>query len=189
VATVARYGRDDPTPERHLANVIGAFALDVVTRVEAAVSEGTGLAAVEVTAVSALGNLGDPGLSIEQLRSVVGLSQSATVRLVDRLVERGLVRRAGSARDRRVTSVLLSAAGRRTLAAVRSIRLTVLDEWVATLTADQRARLAPLLDVLVATGIEAAGGAIADFRCRMCDPDACGHPEACPVTASTHPDH
>lgn len=179
------------TRERHLANVIGALALDVVTRVETAVSDGTGLSTVEATAVSALGNLGDPGLSVEQLRAAAGLSQSATVRLVDRLVERGLVRRRGSARDRRVTSVQLSAAGRRTVARVRTIRLTVLDDWVATLSAAQRARLTPLLDVLVATGIEpgSASGAAADFRCRMCDPTACGHPKGCPVTASAHADH
>ncbi len=179
------------SPERHLANVIGAFALQVVTRVEIAISEDTGLSAVEATAVSALGNLGDPGLSVEQLRGVVGLSQSATVRLVDRLVGRGLVRRSGSSDDRRVTSVQLSAAGRRILARIREIRLAALDAWVASLSRDQRARLAPLLDVLVATGIEPGpvGGSAADFRCRLCDPGACGHPEGCPVTVAVRGGH
>lgn len=177
--------------DRHLANVMGAFALDVMTRVETAISQDTGLSAVEATAVSALGNLGNPGLSVEQLRGVAGLSQSATVRLVDRLVGRGLVRRSGSWSDRRVTSVQLSAAGRRTVARIREIRLAVLDAWVASLSRDQRARLAPLVDVLVAAGIEPGpvGGPAADFRCRLCDPGACGHPEGCPVTVAVRGGH
>lgn len=172
--------------DRHLANVIGAFSLDVVTRVETAVGQSTGLSVVEATAVSALANLGNPGLSVEQLRGAADLSQSATVRLVDRLVGRGLVRRGGSAGDRRVTSVQLSAAGRRTVARMREIRLAVLEEWVSTLTSDQRAQLEPLVDVLVATGIPPAGAPEAEFRCRWCDPGACGHPEGCPVTVAVH---
>lgn len=177
--------------ERHLANVLGAFALDVVSRVEAAVGEGTGLSAVEATALSALANLGGPGLSVEQLRAVVGLSQSATVRLVDRLVERRLVRRRTSPQDRRVTSVQLSAAGHRIVVRMRELRLAVLDECVAPLSPQQRTQLTPLLDELIATGIEPgpAGGQAAGFRCRLCDPNACGHPEGCPVTVAVHGGH
>jgi DNA-binding MarR family transcriptional regulator len=174
--------------DRHLANVIGAFALDMVTRIEASVSAGIDLSIVEATALSALANLGDPGLSVEQLRAAVDLSQSATVRLVDRLVSRRLVRRVGSAQDRRVTSVQLSTAGRRTVARIREIRLAVLGERVAALTSEQQTRLAPLLDVLVAAGIEPSpiGGPEADFRCRWCDPGSCGHPASCPVTIAVH---
>jgi DNA-binding MarR family transcriptional regulator len=177
--------------ERHLGNVLGAFALAVVTRMQAAIGDETSLSAVEATAVSALANLGDPGLSLEQLRGAVGLSQSATVRLVDRLAQRHLVRRRDFAPDKRVTSVQLSATGRRTVARMREIRLAVLDEWVGSLAAEERAQLTPLLDALVATGIEPgpSGGPAADFRCRLCDPDACGHPKGCPVTVQVHSDH
>lgn len=172
--------------ERHLANVIGAFALDVETRVQAAIRRSSGLALVEAGALSALANLGADGLSIEQLRGLVDLSQSATVRLVDRLVALGLVRRRTSAGDRRVTLVQLTASGRAMAAKMRRARLDVLTDWVSTLTAEQRASLKPLADVLVARDLEPtpAGGTGADYRCRWCDPAACGHPDGCPVTAA-----
>lgn len=174
--------------DRHLANVIGAFALQVVTQVEAAVQRATDLSMVEATALSALANLGAGSSSVEELRQVVDLSQSATVRLVDRLVSRGLVKRRGSVEDRRVTSVQLSAAGRKTVGKLRRIRLDALEGWVSGLSSEQRAALAPLVDHLVTIGIEAAptGGSTADYICRWCEPNACGHPERCPVTAALH---
>ncbi|MBE7163640.1 MAG: MarR family transcriptional regulator, partial [Williamsia herbipolensis] len=90
-------------PDEHLANVLGTVSLRVMTRVAAAVEDATGLTMVQATALSALGvHAGDvrSGASIDQLRRWVELSHSATVRLVDRLVEAGLVERRETASDR-----------------------------------------------------------------------------------------
>jgi MarR family transcriptional regulator, negative regulator of the multidrug operon emrRAB len=168
----------------HLGNVLGALALALVTEMETAAQEATGLPIVDATALSALANLGDGTLSVEGVRRTVDLSQPATVRLIDRLVARGLVRRGGQAGDRRVTTVRLTAAGRRTVSAFRDSRTAVVQRWITRLSPADRDILAPLLDALVAVGIEPApeGAAEADYRCRWCDPPACGHPDACPVT-------
>ena len=172
----------------HLGNVLGAVALALITDIEAAVRRATGLALGEATALSAVDNLGDGTLSVEGARQAVGLSQSATVRLVDRLVEQDLVRRGTGSADHRVTTLRLTAKGRRRVAAFRRSRAAVLDRWLAHLSAGQQAALGPLLDELASVGVDAAPAGIteADYRCRWCDTEACGHPERCPVTQAVH---
>ena len=54
-----------------------------------------------------------PGVSIGQLAEALALSESATSRLVERLVQRGLLRRASSPTDRRQVTITMTAAGRR----------------------------------------------------------------------------
>ena len=70
----------DPNPadDRHLANLVGLVALDVMTRVTTAVEDATGLSMVQATALSALANYAEGG-SVDQLRRAVDLSHSATV--------------------------------------------------------------------------------------------------------------
>ncbi len=173
-----------PDDGAHLANVLGAVTLDVTTRVAGAVAAATGLSMVHATAVSVLANFGE-GESIDRLRRSVGLSHSAAVRVVDRLVERGLVVR-GPAADGRVVALRLTAAGRDTARAVRDARRAVLDAVVAAVPPAHRASLVAVLDALAARDVDVTpdGTELVYRLCRLCDPEGCGHPEGCPVTTA-----
>src|SRR5947209_17313569 len=77
-------------------NLLGALSLAVAGEVEVATEEAVGAGGAAPAALAALLAYDDRRLSIEQLRVIVGLSHSATVRLIDRLSSEGLVeRRAG----------------------------------------------------------------------------------------------
>src|SRR5919109_4294946 len=90
-------------------NMLGAFVLAVGDRLrretEAAIGH-TGASAAALVTVAQF-----PGRTIEFLRQAIGLSHPATVRVVDRLVERGLVRRRAGSRGPAV-SLTATAAGR-----------------------------------------------------------------------------
>jgi MarR family transcriptional regulator for hemolysin len=59
------------------------------------------------------------GISQKDLAARVGIDGSSLVRLIDGLVEQGLVERHPAANDRRVTEIHLTALGRRAVEAVR----------------------------------------------------------------------
>ena len=129
------------------SNLLGALAIAVSDRLRAAVEAegergGQAPAALAVLAQQA-------SLGIEGLRHQLGLSQPATVRLVDALVADGLaVRRPG--RDRRSVEVRLTRAGRARAEAVLSVRRAVLDDALAPLTVAERARLERLMETVLA---------------------------------------
>ena len=75
------------------------------------------------------------GGTVTQLSSVLGLSHSGTVRLVDRLAAEGLVERAG-AEDGRAVSVVLTPTGRDTAAGVLAARQDTVANAMSALTPD-----------------------------------------------------
>lgn len=157
------------------SNLLGALAVAVGDRLQAAVvTEGErGGQAPAALAVLAQ----QSGLGIEGLRHQLGLSQPATVRLVDALVADGLAtRRPG--RDRRSVEVRLTRTGRARAEAVLSARRAVLDDALAGLTAAERGRLEKLLEKVLCgfTGDRVE----AELICRLCDLGACPL-TACPV--------
>jgi DNA-binding MarR family transcriptional regulator len=160
-------------------NLLGSFSLAVVDRMLAASAERAG-GGGEVAAglVSAATHL--QGASVEQLSRALGLTHSATVRLVDRLEASGdLARRPGG--DRRSLSVVPTRRGAARAERVRSARFGVLGEMLGRLTPAERRSLASLHAKLL-DGIVDSGAAPANV-CRLCDADACGHHEGrCPVT-------
>jgi MarR family transcriptional regulator, negative regulator of the multidrug operon emrRAB len=82
----------------------------------------------------------------------VGLSHSATVRMVDRLTEDGLVyRRAGP--DRRSVSILLTAPGRRTAERLRREREATLARLIAPLEPEERRTLLALAEKVLAGAV------------------------------------
>ncbi|WP_178133820.1 MarR family winged helix-turn-helix transcriptional regulator [Vineibacter terrae] len=116
-----------------------------------------------------------------ELAAVVGLSQSAAVRLVDELAAAGLVRRLE--KKGRAVPLALTATGRRRAKALQARRLTVLDTALATLGRDARAGLEAALPGLLAAFT--AGRAAARRICRFCDHGLC-RDGGCPVgTAAT----
>src|SRR2546425_1483747 len=74
-------------------NLIGAFALALTDRVSAAIDQRTGLGGTSAAALLLVhhGHV----RRIDDLRAPLALAQAGVVRLVDRLVAAGLVRRGG----------------------------------------------------------------------------------------------
>jgi DNA-binding MarR family transcriptional regulator len=86
-----------------------------------------------------------PGISQQTLADRLGMLPSALVGFIDGLEERGLLERARSDTDRRRNSLLLTAAGNQTLAAIGALARAHDEELCAALTPAQRDRLADLL--------------------------------------------
>jgi MarR family transcriptional repressor of emrRAB len=178
------------SPDARLVNLVGALTTGLTDAVHDAVTEVTGLDTAASTALIALLDF-LPGGSVRTLSQVVGLTHSGAVRLVDRLVDVGLVARERGD-DARARSIMLTPAGRRLARRARLAReaaitrilddfpeheRTVLTElcerWISVIT---RQRLAQR-----AAHATPAGGAL----CRMCDFAACGRADgACPAAAA-----
>ncbi|MBK6441778.1 MAG: MarR family transcriptional regulator [Actinomycetales bacterium] len=118
-----------------------------------------------------------PAPAIEE---ALGLSQSACVRLLDRLQAAGLIARDREPRDRRVWVTVTPEgehAARRIIAATSG---TV--EALVSRALPDASRLIPALEVLDLIAMAAAGDAVDPSRfCRACDPTAClAEGQACP---------
>jgi DNA-binding MarR family transcriptional regulator len=175
-STDARWGAQ--RRERQAANLLGALALALDDRLERAVTEAAGVAESDAVALSALHHFLDSP-SVDLLARVLGLSSSGTVRLVDRLEEAGLVRRT-TAPDGRVTSVALTAPGRRRARAVTRARTELMGQALDALTPAERRQFGELAGTILAGLIRPPGAS--RWTCRLCDVVACGRPDGhCPV--------
>jgi MarR family transcriptional repressor of emrRAB len=167
-------------PMDRLANLLGVTALAASDRLRSAVESGL---AHGGSAPAALVHLqAYPGESVEALRRVLGVSQPAAVRVVDRLVAERLVdRRAGP--DRRTLALHLTAAGERAASNLLSRRTHSLRSLLAVLEPDEQAALERLLERMVAA---LAGDRPEALRvCRMCDRQACTSAAGCPLDHTT----
>jgi MarR family transcriptional regulator, negative regulator of the multidrug operon emrRAB len=173
---------------QHAANVLGALSLVVADRMNTAVEA---IATLGPSAPAALAALHEflEGQSVTQLSSVLGLTHSGTVRLVDRLAAEGLVERAG-AQDGRAVSIVLTRTGRRTAARILQARQESLQSALAALSPDDVDSLAAALDTMLTTVTLARAEERAarpndrpqPWLCRLCDFAACGRSEGnCPV--------
>jgi MarR family transcriptional regulator, negative regulator of the multidrug operon emrRAB len=173
--------KDDASPGRRsgpttrTANMVGALALAVTDRLLAAVrfhSNQTDTAAAALHLIDGL-----PGCTNGQLSQALDLSHPATVRLVDRLEDVGLVA-ADTGADRRTTTLHLTTAGRKLVSSLQQRRKDVLLHIVSVLTPAERAQLDVvaqlLLKALPHSPMEAA------TICRLCDERDCP-PQECPV--------
>jgi DNA-binding MarR family transcriptional regulator len=106
----------------------------------AAVEE-AGLTFTQVKCLHLLGDAEEP-LPINALSDTLGLSGPAISRAVDGLVQRGEVKRAEDARDRRSKLLTVSARGRRTIDRFVAIRFAGIKRFVEELTDEERQALA-----------------------------------------------
>jgi MarR family transcriptional repressor of emrRAB len=177
-------------------NMLGALSLVVADRMNSAAEAVTALGPSAPAALAALYEFLDGG-SVTQLSSVLGLTHSGTVRLVDRLDAEGLVERAG-AEDGRAVAVVLTSSGRRLAARVLEARRSSLDAALSGTTSAELGHLAAVLEKMLATVTHARAAERSSatqnrrlpWLCRLCDLDACGRSEGkCPVNnaITTHP--
>jgi DNA-binding MarR family transcriptional regulator len=159
----------------HSKNVFSAWVLQASDALVAAASE-TALTPRELAALTLVAS--HPGCSLEWLRPRIALTQSGTVRLVDRLEAKSLVRR--SRRGGRGVALEVSPAGAARLARWNEARERAIDRLLAGLSpADRASVVTALATALLHQPRERAE---ADAICRTCEWPACG--EACPVDRS-----
>ena len=157
------------------ANLLGALALALTDRMTEEIQTRAMHGAAAPAAVVSIGV--DPGLSVGALAQTVGLTHSATVRLVDRLARDGLVERRGGM-DGRSVGLRLTRRGAARRRAILKGRHQILSEALAVLPTGDQAALTPLIEALL--GAMTQDRQQADHICRLCDEDVC--PEAtCPV--------
>jgi DNA-binding MarR family transcriptional regulator len=159
-----------------LANLLGVTALTATDRLRSAVESELAHGGSSPAALVHLQAY--PGESVEELRRVLGVSQPAALRVVNRLVAESLIeRRPGS--DRRTLALHLTEAGERAASQLLARRTQSLRALLAVLEPAEQAALEPLLERLVA--------ALADDRsqalrvCRLCDRPACTGEVGCPL--------
>lgn len=113
---------------------------------------------------------------VVELARVVGLTQPACTRALDRLVERGLVERTiHSGKDVRLA---LSPRGRTQARQLQQRRHRACGALLQALSADEQAQFARLADKLLQAPV--ADRAYARHVCRFCDHAVCDGP-ACPI--------
>lgn len=156
----------------HESNLWVAWTLRSHDALTGALPAGLGLR--DVSALTLIGN--HDGCSADWLWSRIGLTQSGTVRLIDRLEGLGYVARA---RDGRALRLSLQPAGAAVLADWNAAREAAGDEALGGLDPDERKQLRALLaQALRGTRRPRAA---ADSTCRLCDWPAC---RRCPVDES-----
>jgi MarR family 2-MHQ and catechol resistance regulon transcriptional repressor len=128
--------RDNRELDRHLADerltVMGLFAetwASVSARNAAHLAD-FGLAGAEFEVCLRLARSPEGLLRMTDLAAQTTLTSSGITRVVDRLVERGLVTRQSCATDRRTTYAVITEAGRDLLARVLPGHLALAEEWV-----------------------------------------------------------
>jgi DNA-binding MarR family transcriptional regulator len=165
-------------------NLIGALVTALQDELEAATTSAAAHGSAFPAALVTIE--GEPGMSIDRLRRVLGLSHSGAVRLLDRLESDGMVRRKAGP-DGRTVALELTAAGRRQAGAVQEGRRVALDRALSPLSQRERRQLVQLAETLLA-GLT-RDTEHSEHICRLCDLGAC--PEAdCPVAcAARHAGH
>jgi MarR family transcriptional repressor of emrRAB len=154
-------------------NMLGAFVLAVSDRLRRETAEAIGHTGASASALITVAHF--PGRTIEFLRHAIGLSHPATVRVVDRLVERGLVRRRTASRGPAV-ALTPTAAGKRQARRILEIRQKVIADSVPELSTAESQTLAAILERALGHLSESPG----TTHCRLCDMQRCPRPD-CPV--------
>jgi MarR family transcriptional regulator, transcriptional regulator for hemolysin len=102
-----------------------------------------GLSFTQVKTLHALREAND--VNVKDVADRLGLSLPAMSRALDGLVERGFAEREASDQDRRAKLVRLLPAGRDALDTIERSRLSVIEEFTATLSDEERAGLHAVL--------------------------------------------
>ena len=157
-----------------LANMLGALATGLSDRIHAAVDVRTSLRGEAAAALIVIGHA--PGLSIDQLGKVSGLSHPGAVRMVDRLVAAGFAQRMPVATDRRAIALHLTPAGETEKAAILEGRRAAIESVLSHVSPGDHPALERLVEAMLASMPSDATSALS--VCRLCNQDACAN---CPM--------
>jgi DNA-binding MarR family transcriptional regulator len=91
-------------------------------------------------------------LTIKQVTEILGRSVSATSRLLDQLVERGMISRREDERDRRAKRVAITESGRKLIATLEQRRAEVQIVVMEYLSAEERADVTRAMALLAEAG-------------------------------------
>lgn len=164
-------------------NVLGAFARALSDKVEQAVCEATGLSSSACSAIVTVGS--EPDSSIETLRRMLSLEHSSLVRLLDRLEQRGFLRRIrGSNVDQRMVSVSLTDEGEDCFTAILDARRATLEEVMLPLGSAERKLMIGMVAKMMPHVVDP--GDDQHYVCRLCDLEVCPQTD-CPVNLA-YPD-
>jgi DNA-binding MarR family transcriptional regulator len=109
------------------------------------------LAGLTPTQLAALSTVEQSGpLRLGDLAAAEGIAPSTLTRMVAVLEELGYVRRDADPKDARASTLAITPQGHETLERLREEGTALLTQWLALLTADQRAALAVALPALEA---------------------------------------
>ena len=163
-------------------NLLGALSLAIADRTADSLAGAAAQSPSGAAALSALLHFLERP-SIDLMRQVLGLTSSGTVRLIDRLERDGLVARE-SGDDGRVTTIVLTPAGRRAARRVAAARADVLASALDGLDPAEREAFDALTGKLLVGMIRGRGAT--RWMCRLCDTGACGRERGeCPVANAT----
>lgn len=168
----------DASDAARSVNLLGALVLRLSDQLVDAVRSATGLTWSDASALVTIADIA-PGTSQDALAHVLGLSQSAVTRLVDRLVSAGLARR-GAGADGRTRALTVTPSGRRLARRARQARATTTERALGGLTQAEGRRLTGLVQKLLAGAVDEPADAF--VICRVCDPTVCHDRGSCPVT-------
>ncbi|WP_282607356.1 MarR family winged helix-turn-helix transcriptional regulator [Pelagibius sp. Alg239-R121] len=162
------------------ANLLGAAVLGLHDELKQSVEKRSGRAGEAPAALNAIGH--QPGLSNDALSRLLGLTHTGTVRLIDRLLEDGLVERRSAARDKRGVALYLTAQGKTVRAEILQDREAALAPLVSRLSAGEQKTLGTLLGKLL-NGVSRDDSHKLRI-CRLCDSRAC---KDCPILVPVTP--
>lgn len=163
------------------ANVAGALALALSDRLHESVEAAARHGASAPAALATLLTYRDRKMTILRVSQVIGLSHSATVRVIDRLASAGLVKRRPGA-DQREVSLSLTAGGVRRARRVLNEREALLDRALEGLSASEAMAFEKAAEKVLAAITSGRGEA--RLMCRLCDHTACRDGGHCPVDAA-----
>ncbi len=155
-----------------IERVLGASQLycsAVSDLLERALGEATsdGLAMSQVKLLLLVAHSGDR-FKVSDVASFLEVTNAAASRAIDRLVQRGLVDRRVSVRDRRAVELALTARGEALLERFREVRNDALTAALGGYPADRLERVVELLDELSLLLLDVEGDGMVDcLRCGM----------------------
>jgi MarR family transcriptional regulator, negative regulator of the multidrug operon emrRAB len=157
-------------------NLLGALVVAVNDRMQGQAEEELGMAGQAPAALVTIGH--NFGESVEFLSSLLRMSHSGCVRLVDKLVEEDLVERRPG-KDRRTLALYLTDAGQQRKRDILRARREALNSVFDLLSEPQQHHLVELMEVML-HGVTSCKHD-ADVICRLCEERSCAQAR-CPVT-------
>lgn len=151
------------------ANLLGALSVAVADRLEDELKNHPNQTDSAAAALNLIGFY--EGCTNGALSLSLGLSHTATVRLLDKLVNEGLVERRAAPHDQRAVALYPTKRGRARAREILETRCVTLSDTIVPLTTAEERQLARLLEKLLRSITKTA--ADADHICRLCDETAC----------------